>query len=561
MLKSLKIKNIGLIRECEIEFDKGLNVLSGETGAGKSVILDSINFVLGQKADKSMILSGENECSSSCVFDISDCQLAQKALDELEIECDGEIVIKRTFSESGKGSIKLNGESVTSAMLRKVTRHLVDVHGQSDHFALLKESNQLLLIDKLGEDETASLKAEISDCIDEIKAVDQRLNLVGGSEKEREQRLDYLRFAIDEITNANLYELEEEELISKRKKMQNLEKINTALSFAHNCISEENGAIDLAINANRNVSSLHAFSNDYVEISEKIDRSIELLQDASSSIAELLDEEYDQAEADGVERRLEVISALKLKYGNGYEKIMATLNEFKAEYETISQSSLVVEECNAQRQSLLNMLALKYQALTDKRKQIASELTEKIVNVLKELAMPSSVFTVSFRQGDKTELNRDGIDSVEFMFSANAGFEPRPLSKVISGGELSRFMLAVKSVTSSTNDAQTYIFDEIDAGISGITANVVAENFAKIAKNKQIIAISHLAQIVAVSDLSMFIKKSERNGTTGTDVETLTDESKVGEVVRLIGGDENNGFAYEHAKQLIDKFNQFKKNL
>lgn len=561
MLKSLKIKNIGLITECEIEFDKGLNVLSGETGAGKSVILDSINFVLGQKADKTMILSGETECSCSCVFDISDCQLALNALSELEIESDGEIIIKRTFSESGKGSIKLNGEAVTSSMLRKVTKHLVDVHGQSDHFALLKESNQLALLDKLGDKEIADIKEEISACINEIKAVDQRLKLVGGSEKEREQRLDYLRFAIAEITDANLYELEEEELISKRKKMQNLEKINSALSLAHNCISEENGAIDSAINANRSVSSLIGLDSSYDEISEKIDRSIELLQDASSSISELLDEEYDQAEADNVERRLEFISGLKLKYGNGYEKIMATLDKFNNEYQTISDSALIVEECNEKRQSLLNQLAEKYKALTDKRKKIALALTEKIVSVLKGLAMPNAVFNIDFTKGDETELCFDGIDTVEFMFSANVGFEPRPLSKVISGGELSRFMLAVKSVTSSTNDANTYIFDEIDAGISGVTANVVAENFATIAKNKQIIAISHLPQIVAVSDLSMFIEKSELNGKTCTFIKTLTDETKVKEVVRLIGGDESNAFAVEHAKQMIDKFNQYKKKL
>lgn len=561
MLVSLKIRNIALVDECEINFIKGLNVLSGETGAGKSVILESINFVLGQKADKSMIKHGETECSATCVFDVSNCPKTISALNDLDVEVDDQIVIKRVFNLNGKTSIKLNGETVTASMLRKVTSSLVDVHGQSDHFALLKDSEQLALIDELSPSALDTSKQKVALTIEKIKDIRKKLAELGGIGADKDKKLDYLSYSISEIENAELFEGEEEQLVSKRKKLQNAEKIITAISGAHSCLSGENGVSDLLALAYRQMSQISALGEDYQTLADGIDGVLSQVGDLSARLADNLDEEFDLAEADQVEHRLQVLSNLKSKYGNSYAEIMETLERLRAEFDFINESEQNRIVLQRTEQELFAELATYYAEITAIRKKTAESLSGKLTQRLKELAMKNATFSVDFESLGQNELHLNGADKVCFMFSANAGEPEKPLDKVISGGELSRLMLAIKAVTANKNGASCYIFDEIDAGISGVTATVVAQNFAMIARDRQIIAISHLPQIVAMSDASMLIQKIDDGVKTNTTVIELDNETKINEVVRLVGGSLSSQSAITHATEMIETSNNFKLNL
>lgn len=562
MLKSLKIHNIALITDSEINFSEGLNVLSGETGSGKSVILDSINFVLGQKADKSMIRHGQSECWASCVFDISNLPQVKLALSEIGVEEDDEIIIKRTFNENGKGTIKLNGETVTASMVKKITGLLVDVHGQSDHFILLKESAQLDMLDQLGGEKISLIKGKISEIINEIKAVNSKLSLFGGSDQERLNRIDYLTYSINEIVNANLYVGEDEELNEKRKKLQNIEKIFSSLGATYDILNGENGVADMLSASYRQLDSISGLGDDYSRLCENIENILSQLQEINSEISNNLEEEFDEAEADRIESRIEEISRLKLKYNGNVEHVLSQLKEMEAELELISSSAKQIEILQADKNKFLTLLNKEYNHLSNERKVIGDKLSKNLEERLRLLAMKNAKFSVEFEKIDESELiSTNGFDKITFMFSANAGEPLKPLSKVISGGELSRLMLAIKCVSENVKGAQTFVFDEIDSGISGVTAMVVGENFAKIAVKNQIIAISHLPQIVAMSDSSLLIKKSENDSSTQTEVFPMSEREKLLEVVRLIGGDDSSLSAQNHAKELIEKCNKYKNSL
>lgn len=559
MLKNLSIKNVALIRQCNIDFDKGLNVLSGETGAGKSVVLEALNFALGQKADRSMICHGENECSVSCSFDVSSDSAVCDALNELGIEYEEDIIVKRTMNTDGRSTIRLNGEIVTAAMLRKVTSQLVDVHGQSDHYLLMNESNQLALIDSIGGREVVSLKERISAKIEEIRDADKLLSSLGGDESARARKIDYLEYAIGEIERAELSYGEEEALSERKRKLMNLEKISVAAKEAAMLISGDGGAEDLVSEAVRKLAGITQYGKEYELLSARLESLLEELADISESVDDSCNDDYDPNEIEKIERRLDVISDLKKKYGKNYDEIISSLSEFKNEFEEMADSAQKVEKLQKSRAEAVNVLDGYYDDLTSVRKKIATKLSSDLSAKLKELNMKSANFQVDFRRQDGEVLSVRGRDLVTFMFTANKGEVLKPLNKIISGGELSRLMLAVKAVTvNSANGVGTFIFDEIDVGISGAAAQVVAENFAKISVMRQIIAVSHLPQIVAMADHSYLIYKNETDDKTVTNVRQLDEVGKINEVLRLIGGTFGNNAATEHAKDMIYAAKKFK---
>ena len=560
MLKTLVIENVALIEKAEIEFTKGLNVLSGETGAGKSVILESVNFVLGARADKTLILQGKDKCAVTAVFDVLGNFAVMEALSKLDIDFDGELIIKRIMHVDGRSSIKLNGESVTAQMLKKVTSLLVDVHGQSDHFLLLKEKNQLELIDALGGADINEIKSKIAAIISEIYDVDDKLSSLGGSDEDRAKRLDYIEFCIKEIEEVGFTKGEDEELLSRRKKLQNYGKISEAISACLNAVNGDGGATDLISESVRSLDSVAGFSEVYSALSERLRAVLDELSDVSETLADSFDDEFDPNELDTIERRIDDINRVKKKYGGDHATVEKNLENFKAEKNLLSDSGYEANKLALLRGELIKKLHLFYDELTEKRKFSAEKLSLTLTEKLRDLAMKNAVFTVKF---DKTqeEISKNGNDEIEFLFSANAGEDVKPLSKIASGGELSRLMLAVKSVSGAAFGSVTYVFDEIDAGVSGNAAFVVAENFAKIAKEKQIIAVSHLAQIVAMSDRSFYIYKKEIDGRTNTFVTMLSDSEKVYEIVRLIGGREGDAASRSHAENLISNAKVFKKNL
>lgn len=561
MLNFLSIKNVALIRATEIVFSKGLNVLSGETGAGKSVVLEALNFSLGQKANKSMICHGETECTVTCSFDVSKNVAAKAALKECGFDEEDEIIVKRTLNDSGKSTIRLNGEPVTSSCLRKITSLIVDVHGQSDHFLLLKESNQLSLIDTLAQSELELPKTKIRNILRQIEDIDTKLSMLGGNEADRERKIDYLQFAINEIESAELSDGEEEKLLDRKKKLLNLEKITTALQESYDFLSGEGGVTDVLSDVSRKIASISQYGNDYEKISERLEFCLDEISDISALIGEGSEDSYDPEELEEIERRLEIIRSLKKKYGQTYADIISTLNSFRAELDLILKGAEQIEQLNAYRQRNVAELETLYSELTSVRKFVANKLERDLSVKLKELAMKSAVFKVEFTRLDGEVLSVKGRDQVRFLFNANRGEALNPLDMVISGGELSRLMLAIKSITGGNFGAETFIFDEIDVGISGEAAQVVAENFAKIAKDRQIIAISHLPQIVAMADVGFLIYKREEGERTVTHVKKLDKEGKINEVVRLVGGNLSGNTGFVHAEELINRADTFKNSI
>ena len=560
MLRTLTVSNVALIRRAEISFTGGLNVLSGETGAGKSVLLEAINFVLGARADKTMITSGETQCSVSCVFSVDKGSEAAQFMDEFGIEFDDEIIIKRNLFADGRSTIRLNGEQVTAQMLRKVTSSLVDVHGQSDHFVLLKERNQLLLLDELGGEKVSLKKSDISAVIDKIRSVDEKLSKLGGSEDERAKRLDYVRYCIDEIEKVAFYRGEDEELSLRKKKLLNAEKIAESVSSANEALISDGGVADKLGDCVRSLDSISAFSAEYGELSERLSAVLDEVNDVSRLLADSVDEEFDPKEIDSIERRLDDLSLLKRKYGKTFDEIENALSSYKEEYNLLLDGAFEAKKLAEERGSLLLDLDRRYDELTAIRKAVADGFSGKLTEKLKELSMSGAKFGVEFSKRENA-LSADGNDEVLFTFSANVGEEQKPLSKIISGGELSRLMLAIKSVSGQNASSLTYIFDEIDAGISGAAAFVVANNFAEISRTRQIIAVSHLPQIVAMADTSVYIRKEEENGKTHTVVCTLKEDERVNEVIRLIGGSTGDKASVEHATNLVSSARAFKRSL
>lgn len=562
MLSKLTIKNVALIDSAEIEFCAGLNVLSGETGAGKSVILDSVNFVLGAKADKTMIRYGETECMVKAEFSVPEDSKAVHALREMDIDTDGDIIISRKFSESGKNSIKLNGNTVTVSMLRKVTDSLVDVHGQSEHFFLLKESNQLRTLDGVAGGELIPEKEKLSGLLSELRQIDRQINLLGGDVKERGRRLDILKFQIDEIEAVDLKEGEEEELLAKRNKINNLEKIISAVREATEALSGENGALDCIRSAKRAMSGIARLDEEYSSAYERLEGIALDADDIAETLSEMGDELYfDEDEARETETRLDAITALKRKYGANKREIDAYLKKSREEYELLSdcegQYVILTEKSERVRKQIYEVC----RKITSLRKKSGEAFCRRITEELKTLNIRNAKFEIQFDDytpEDAASAGANGLDRICFLFSANAGEPLKPLGKIISGGEMSRFMLAIKTQLSDVNEISTYIFDEIDAGISGKTAKVVGEKFAKIAKNMQIIAVSHLAQIAAMSDREFLIEKREEDGKTHTQVRELNEKEKTQEIVRLLGGEEGEEFAVKHAEELLKQAREYK---
>lgn len=566
MLQKLLIKNIALIDYAEIPFSNGLNVLSGETGAGKSVILESLNFVLGAKADKTLIRSGQNECSVVAEFNVENNEAIYDVYNELDFEQDDLLIISRKFTIDGKSSIKINGNSVTVSMLKKFTSLLVDVHGQSEHFNLLKTSNQLSLLDSFGGKQIVDIKNTLSIEYTNYKDILSKLDTLGGDESQRLIRLDVLNYQINEITNANLKDGEEENLILIKQKLINQEKIVTALRSIYDCISSDGGVEDILSNARKTLSSISSFDNEYSELYDRLENVFAEVNDIADSSSSILDNfEESEYNLEQVEDRLALIKSLKNKYGDSIVKINEFLDNALAEKNKLENFAELFEKLTIDKSKIEKSLYSIYNDLSDKRREYAKIFEKNIVCELKELGMKNAEFKINF--SEKPELNdckfnsSNGFDNIEFLFSANLGEPLKNLSMVISGGEMSRFMLSIKAQTSKFNNISTFIFDEIDAGISGNIAKVVAEKFAKISRYTQIIAISHLPQISAMADNNLLIEKTEDSTKTTTSVKALSFEQKIDEIIRLVGGDKNSLSAKEHAKELLSNCANTKEKL
>lgn len=566
MLKTLELKNVALIDRATIEFGEGLNVLSGETGSGKSVILDALNFVLGAKADKSIIRHGEDSCFVTATFDVTDNPTVKGILEDYSDETpDDELIISRKLTSDGKSQIRVNGEAYSASMLKGITGYLIDVHGQSDHYSLLKSSEQLKVLDKFCKKELESEFVVLKEIISALKTVDEELKRFGGSESERAIRADILKFQIDEIENADIRDGEEEELLEKRKKIQNAEKISEAFSQAKSALTEENCALDCLSGAVRAISGISSFDKRYAEFEERLKAAYSEIEDVSESIADVSDDfDFDEAEADKVESRLDLIKNLKKKYGASASQIEEFLTEAKREYEKLVNFDVEYAKFSAQKAKLIISLNSSYKKITDIRRKFSLDFCKRVTEQLKALGMKHANFEITFSEKSEVEnapYPENGNDEVEFNFSANLGEPVKPLSKIISGGEMSRFMLALKVITSGYHDISTYVFDEIDVGISGATAEVVAKKFADISRKTQVLAISHLPVVCAMSDVPIKISKIEENGKTVTVVKNLSKSEKIYEIMRIMSGENASDIAYKHAEETVNSCDAYKSRI
>jgi len=557
MISRISIKNFALIEHTEIDFNNGLSVLSGETGSGKSIILDALNFALGAKADKSIIRYGSQECSVLAEFS-SISKSVKEVLAELDIEAEDEIVVKRKFTLEGKSSIKINGETATVGMLKKITSKLVDVHGQSEHYSLLSETNQLEILDKYCGEKLIVLKEKLVSPIKEIKSITEEIQKLSNLTINGQSRTDLLKYQIQEIENADLKQGEEESLLELKKQINNSEKILSALAEAKAYLSEDSASCDLLSYALKKLSSIAEYSQNYSCLLDEGEEILSSLSDFSCRISDLLEEiDFSQDQANEIEERLDLIKQIHNKYGLTVEDV----NDFKEraiiELDSIINGEKIVAQLSNKLSVIEKELENLYKEISAIRQEKAKEFSEKITRELKNLSMQSAEFSIGFSLEDK-KLDYNGLDKIEFLFSANKGEPLKSMSKVISGGEMSRLMLALKTEISSLQDIPTYIFDEIDVGISGNVAQTVAERLYNISKNTQIIAISHLPHITAMSDTSYLIYKYEDESKTYSNIKQLDEKGKIEEIVRLIGGSVNSESAVAHATDLLNNAKKIK---
>ena len=535
MLDTLRIENIAVIEFAEIEFDKGFCVLTGETGAGKSILIDALGAVLGNRTTKNLVRTGCENASVTAVFsDIS--KAARDALSEAGFDCDdGNVMLFRKITSDGKSSSRINGIPATAAVVKQISKHLVSIHGQHDSALLTDPAVHGELVDKYSANDRqreayGKIYRRLCDLIKESRA----LNL---DEAEKQRRIDMLEFQIKELEGADINEGEMAELEGRLKIIQNSEKIARCISEAFEMLSGDesfSGAVSLVSRAGEELSECADFSDDIEKNARRLCEIGFELENICGDIRGLSEEmDFDPAELERTEERLDLLKRLSKKYGNSEREMLDFLRSAKKELAGITRG----EQRERELENLINEAkaeAVEKAADLTKSRKVASEKLEKAVGAeLEFLNMPGVKFLV---QSSETPLTKNGREKLEFLISANAGEQPKPLSKIASGGELSRTMLALLSVINSKNDADTIIFDEIDAGISGRAADKVGIRLAKTAENSQVICITHLAQIASKGSSHYLIEKSSDGQKTKTSVEKLDKEGRIEELARIIGG-------------------------
>lgn len=541
MLEKLNIKNVALIKSLEINFQSGFNVILGETGAGKSIIIDSLNFALGSKADKTLIRAGEETMAVSALFvDVSNnvkSILCGFGLDESD-----EVLLSRTYSQTGKGEARINGEIVAISMLKQIGEALVDSYGQNESIALLKQKNHLEILDLYKPKDEIQVKEEIQGLIQKLNELNLKIKKLGGDEASRERQIDLLSFQTNEIENANLQENEDEILEEKLKKLSNSEKIMEAISSAFELLENENGAIATLKQSLNNLRSVERYDDKIEILSQKLDEFIINIDELGEEIYSLSnDYDFNENELNQMIERRDVLDSLKRKYGGSLENVLKYLSKASEELEMLKNSKDILNSLENDKKKLLEVAAEKFNELGKIRRAHALEIEQKLSTALAEIGILKAQFKVNFfpivRSIEEVEtFSLNCMEDVEFLFSANLGEELKPLAKTISGGEMNRFMLAFKNIIADINGPSTLIFDEIDSGISGKVATQVAEKIAKLSKTYQVLCISHLPQVASMGDCFFFVSKANDGERTQTSIKMLSNEEIAFQIALLTYG-------------------------
>ena len=561
MLINLHVKNLALIKEADVDFSKGLIVLTGETGAGKSLLLGSVNIALGNKVSKDIIRTGAQFALVELTFQVDEvCASKLKQMD-IFMEEGNIITVSRKISESRSVS-KINGETVNVNVLKKAMGMLVDIHGQHEHQSLLYVSNHLNILDKYAKKEMADILKGLSAEYGNYTELKTRLASYNIDEAQRMREIEFSMYEVNEIENANLISGEDEELEEQYKKLSNSENIVETLSSVYGLIGYDSmqSAGELISKATQEISSISNFDEKINGFKETLFDIDSMCRDLSAEISDYTGElEYDPREVSRIGERLDTINHLKLKYGKTIDDILQYQDKKQSYLDELNNYSEKIDQIKG----LISKSEEKLQTLSERaskvRKTAAKELENSITDALKDLNFLSVDFKINITKKDK--ITDKGFDNVEFMISTNPGEPARPLAKVASGGELSRIMLAIKSLLAEEDEIETLIFDEIDTGISGKTASMVAEKLAKISANHQVICISHLSQIAAMADSHYLIKKDMEDNSTATNIVKLTREESIKEIVRINGDGTMTDAAVAHAIEMKDMADRTKSNL
>nr|WP_279309962.1 DNA repair protein RecN [Romboutsia sp. 1001713B170207_170306_H8] len=548
------MKNCALVEELRLIIDENLNILTGETGSGKSIIIDALGLCLGEKYDRSFLRKGTEKGIVEAIFSSESVHL-KGVLDKYDIELDEDnlLVITRVIYSDGKSVARVNGRTLKLSVLKEIATTLIDIHGQHQNQALFNKETHLQFLDLFGENELIDLKNEYKDMYQEYTKVRQALNNLTENKDDMQiqREIDLLKFQINEIESANLSKDEYEDLLKQRDVFRNSEKIYSNLNLSYQHLYEGSvNAVDLIGNASKELSSISEYDKVLSEYNENVERIMYELQDISREIRNYKDSiDFEPYELEQIEIRIDEINNLKRKYGNSIEEIFDFYEKTKDRLNEILNRDEKVDQLKKEILKLEKILKNKAENLSIARKKVASNLEEVLLVELKSLNMKNVVFKVNFEDCNFTS---EGKDDVEFMISFNLGEDIKPIYKVASGGEMSRFMLAFKTILADIDQIDTLVFDEIDTGISGIAAQIVGEKLSQIARKKQIICITHLPQIAANADTHYCIEKNTSNERTFTSIRKLDHIQKRDEIARLIAGSNITEKTIEHASEIIE---------
>ena len=548
MLSLLHIENIAVIEQSDISFNKGFNVLTGETGAGKSIVIDAISAILGERAYRDMIRTGTNKASVRAVFtDVPEFSW----FEENGVEYDPETVIQREVYLDGKNVCRVNGCLVSVSILRKLGIQLINIHGQHDSASLFDENNHLQFLDDFADN--ADLRGDYEEKYHAVAELRREIQRMTMDEGEKLRRMETLRYQIQEITKAELEAGEDEVLEERRKLLQNAEKLSNGMDAAVECLyggDDTDGAATLLMQAERELQRLSRYTNAFETLHERVADLMYQVQDAAEEVKEARDDlSYSADELEQIESRLDVIHKLRRKYGATCADILEYLEQATQELDEIEFADDHLEKLKNKCEKAEKIAWDAALALRSNRMQKAKEMEERILEELTQLDMPRVQFVCQFAQ---QELAPNGADTVAFYMSANAGEALKPMSKVASGGELARIMLAMKNVLAQKDKVSTLIFDEVDTGVSGRAAQKVAEKLKSVSVNKQVLCVTHLPQIAAMGDTHMLIAKSERDGRTYTTVTPLDFEGRKLELARIMGGAKITETTLESAAEMLN---------
>ncbi|MEB1806533.1 MAG: DNA repair protein RecN [Bacillaceae bacterium] len=562
MLVELSIKNFAIIDELTVSLNKGLTVLTGETGAGKSIIIDAIGLLVGGRGSTEFIRYGANRAEIEGLFSIEqDHPVIEKAKSlGIDVE-EGMIIVRRDLTTHGKSICRLNGKLVTLGIIREIGQTLVDIHGQHEHQALLQQDRHIAFLDSFAKDALKSTKSEYLLLFKKFNNVKNQLDQMNKNEQELAHRLDLIQYQLNEIEKAKLRPHEDEDLLEEKLKLANNEKLYKALHASYNSLYGEGKGLDWIHNALSHAEEAAEIDPKLKKLVETVSSCYYLLEEASFSLSHQFEHlEFDPNRLEMIETRLNEISFLKKKYGTTVDEILEYAAKVEDELDTLVNKEDRIQSLQNELDALRLDLEVEANALSAIRKETALQLSDAVHQQLQALYMEKTKFTIEMNKIPNGRFTEDGVDTAEFYISPNPGEPLKPLSKVASGGEISRIMLAMKTIFSTGQGVTSLIFDEVDTGVSGRVAQAIAEKIYQIASKSQVLCITHLPQVAAMADQHLYISKQQIEERTKTNVRQLTNEEKVHEVARMISGVEVTELTKEHANELLILADQIKTN-